>query len=45
MSVISPLIFTVEKLYYTLGQYTFKTSQKNNVVLPMIVDPALIAFT
>ena len=31
--------------YYTLGQYTFKTSQKNNIVLPMIVDPALITFT
>ena len=42
LPVAGPLIFPVKQLYQAFWQYFFQASQQDNVILPVIVDPALI---
>src|SRR3712207_3937331 len=42
MLVLCPLIFPVKQLYQSLGKHLLQISQQDNIILPMIVYPALI---
>ena len=44
MLVICPLIFSVKQFYQPLGKDSFQVPQQYDVILAMIVYPALITF-
>jgi hypothetical protein len=44
LPVAGPLIFPIKQLYQSLGKHFLQISQQDNIVLTMIVDPALITF-
>ena len=43
-TVVCPPVFAVEQLYQTFGKGFLQVPQQDDVVLPMIVDPAPVAF-
>ena len=43
VATVRPLIFAVEKLDQSFGKHLFEVSQKDDVVFPMVVDPAVVA--